>query len=919
MENPVFKRLCISASALLATALPALAQDVKVEKFALDNGMTVILREDHTLPVATINLWYRVGAKEEPPRRSGFAHLFEHLMFMGTQRVPGNDFDKLMEGGGGSNNASTSLDRTNYFSTGPSDLLPTLLWLDADRLEDLGRTMNQEKLDKQRDVVLNERKQTVENAPYGKADDAIYRLMYPQGHPYHFSVIGTNDDLAAAQVTDVKDFFATFYVPSNCSLVVAGDFNPAEIKPLVTKLFGTLPPGGKVINRTLKDWPVPVLGKVIRQTMLDKVEQPRITFCYHSAPWYAEGDAELDLLSAVLTQGKSSRLYKRLVLDEKLAIEVSARQESAVLGSLYHIDVITAPEADLNRVEAIVDEELNRLMSAGITSDELEQRKNTIELGFLSRMDSLGSVADKLNEYQYIWGEPNSFKRDLDRFRNPTPAAVVDVAKKFLTSDSRVIMRVLPEEPSRADSPRDKAPDKSAEKPFSPAAPQSFVLSGGTKVLLWQRQDLPLVALRLLISPGGALAAPNQAGVAYLTADMMGEGAGGLDAVQFADSIQKLGAIFGAYADQETLSVDLTVLKRNFPAAASLFADAIRKPRFTETDWERVHRLHLEDLESQLSEPTIVAGRVATRKLFGEDHPYAMPVPGTPTTVKAITLDQIKAFHASLLTPASATLLIAGDLTPDQAKGILEPLFAGWTTGTSKFNPVTAGPVPAPSNPGLRFFLVERPEAVQTVVRFGTTGPKLSDSNRINFRLLNTVLGGSFTSRLNQNLREDHGYTYGAGSTFNMEPSTGYWIARSSVKASNTGAALKEFFKEFDRLRGGDLTDADVSKAVKTIRTDTIQSLSGLRGPLLQVSDLLAAGMTLESIGADLEAATKVTAKELNALAKGAFPLENGVLVLVGDKNLIMEQIKDLGLPKPVILSADGTSGLPLNPRAAQD
>src|SRR5262245_8057779 len=287
----------------------ASAQHPAYEKYRLDNGMTVILHVDHRLPIVTINTWYRVGSKDEPRGRSGFAHLFEHLMFMGTQRVPGNDFDVLMENGGGSNNASTSEDRTNYFSQGPASLLPTLLWLDADRLEDLGRTMTQEKLDRQRDIVRNEIRQNVENTPYGRAGELVFRIMFPVGHPYHEAVYGTHQDLEAATIADVKDFFATFYVANNATLVVAGDFDRAQIKPLIAQLFGTLPRGGEVTRR-----PVPDVGldRVVRTTVLDRVQLPLVKLTWHSPVAYADGDAELHLLAAILSRGKTSRLYKRL-------------------------------------------------------------------------------------------------------------------------------------------------------------------------------------------------------------------------------------------------------------------------------------------------------------------------------------------------------------------------------------------------------------------------------------------------------------------------------------------------------------------------------------------------------------------------------------------------------------------------------
>ncbi len=896
--------------ALLLAPL-ALAQDVKYEKYKLDNGLTVILHEDHTLPIVTINLWYRVGAKEEPPGRSGFAHLFEHLMFMGTERVPGNDFDNIMESGGGANNASTSLDRTNYFSNGPSALLPTLLWLDADRMEDLGRTMTTEKLNKQRDVVRNEIRQQVENTPYGRADEWVTRYMYPKGHPYYENVYGLHEDLEAANVNNVKDFFGAFYVPNNCSLVVAGDFKADEIRPIIHKLFGSITKAADVVRREPKDWPQPRLGRVVRVTMMDKVELPRISFVYHSPPQYKDGDAEMDLLGAVLTQGKSSRLYRRLVLDDKTATEVHASQNSATLGSLFQIDVLCTPNADLNAVEQAVDEEISKLFTGGITEQELAQRKSTIELSMLSRLDSLQAKADKLNEYEYFFGEPNSFAKDLDRYRRSTTKSVQTWARRILTSESRAIIRVLPEQPDRQATNRDKRPQDFAEARFSPQMPENFTLSNGIPVMLWKRPELPLVSASVVIHPGGPLIDNSKAGLAYLTADMLDEGAADMTAVQFADALQSIGATFGAGADIESFNAGTTVLKRNFDKAVDLMADAVRRPRMTAEDFERVHRIHVNDLEQALNEPQNVATNVGLRALLGDKHPYALPATGLVSTAKTVTLNEVKQLHSALFAPRFATILICGDVTIEQAKPALEKAFGDWkAAGADNPAPPSVDAASAaasvPKSDALRVVLVDRPDAVQTVIRFVMPGPKITDPNRARYEVLNTLLGGAFTSRLNQNLREQHGYTYGAGSRYLMRPTVGMFVARAAVKADVTGPSLTEFFRELNRTRDGDVTPAEAAKASQTVRTDTIHELAGIHGPIGAATPLIVAGLGYETVGADLDAALKTTASDLNQSARAAIPLEHGVLVLVGDKKLILSQIKDLKLPTPIELGPEG-------------
>lgn len=893
-----------AAAVLLLFSAPARAQDIAYEKFALQNGMTVILHEDHSLPQVVINTWFRVGSKDEQRGRSGFAHLFEHLMFMGTERVPGSEFDNLMEAGGGSNNASTTEDRTNYFSEGPASLLPTLLWLDADRLEDLGRTMTQEKLDRQRDVVRNEIRQNVENTPYGRAEELIFRLMFPIGHPYHEAVYGTHEDLEAATVDNVKDFFANFYVPNNASLVVAGDFDAKATKQLVENLFGTLPRGAEITRRD----PGPtMLDHVVRTTMLDRVQLPLLKMVWHSPRAYAAGDAEMIQLGSVLAEGQSSRLYKRLVFDDKLAVDVSAYQDSLSLGSMFSIDVTAAPGADLDAIERIVDEELQRLQKDGIQPKELEQRKAASELRRLARLQSIGSMADLMNQYEFVWGEPNSFARDLERFRTTTPTRVQAAATQYLQLDRRAILRVLPEQPERTASARDTRPADGADSAFTPVQPDTFQLRNGITVHLWHKPELPLVSMRVQFQNGSVLTAEQPAGLLALTTSMMEEGAGDLDALAFGDSMRGLGASFGIGSDHETATASLTVLRRNFRDAASLLVTALRKPRFEAQDWERVKRLHLEGLRQAEDEPTSVASLVAMRTLFGDNNPYGRSTGGTLESVEPLQLDDIRREHARVFQASNAIILIAGDITAENARDELQRVLTDWkSTGQAEALPHDYA---APTTNGLRVVLVDRPDAVQTVVHFVAPGPHYRDPQRMQFQLINTLLGGSFTSRLNQNLREQHGYTYGAGSGYAMSPAAGYFTASASVRSDVTGASLQEFMNELKRLAGsakGDVTDAETDKARRTLRAGTVQSFAGLGGVLGTGSELVLNGLPFDSTAADLAALRNATTADLNALCKRALQLDRGVLVLVGDRRVVMPQLEGLGLPTLVEVDVHG-------------
>ncbi|MCK6507665.1 insulinase family protein [Myxococcota bacterium] len=428
---------------LLALASPASAADPTLphERYQLDNGLTVILHHDDSLPLVVVDTWFQVGSKDEVAGRTGFAHLFEHLMFMGTTRLPGSGFDDLMEQHGGWNNAWTSEDATNYYDVGPRELLPTLLWMEADRLEGLAGAMTQEKLDLQRDVVRNERRQSVEDTPYGIAWEALPPAMFPEGHPYAHSVIGTHEDLQAATVDDVTGFFRTWYVPSNASLVVAGDFEPDAVRAMIQDLYGALP-AATVPARALppaQDLPV---TPVVETT--DQVQLPATMLSWHTAKALSDEDAAMDLLATVLAGGRSSRLYTRLVHEEGLVTEIDAYQMSSQLGSIFQVFALANPDVDLLAVEDVVQAEIDRLAQEGPTAAELERARNQVELSMIRGLENLQDRAESLNRYQALTGTPDFLAQDLARYRNRT-AADLQAAASRLSLARRQTLRVRPE------------------------------------------------------------------------------------------------------------------------------------------------------------------------------------------------------------------------------------------------------------------------------------------------------------------------------------------------------------------------------------------------------------------------------------------------------------------------------------------
>lgn len=441
------KLLALALAASASYAAPA-AADVAIPftRTTLPNGMTVILHENHDVPTVVVNVSYNVGSRFEAKGRTGFAHLFEHLMFMGTRRVPTKMFDAWMEGAGGWNNAWTSADRTDYYDVGPPSSLDLLLWMESDRIRDLGPLMTLEKLNAQREVVRNERRQTSENTPYGKVHLRLPELLYPESHPYHHPVIGSHADLEAAKVEDVKAFFATYYDPANASLVVAGDFDAKAIAPRIASLFGTIPSRGAPQDPGAPGFSdaKTTLGSVVRETLEDDVELEKVVLAWQSPKHFGPGDAELDLLATALATGKASRLYKSLVYEQKLAQEVEAGQDSGTLGSSFVVDVVARPGVSLDKLEAAIDKELDAIRKTPIADDELARAKNLYETAFITRLESVRERASLLNMYQAEMKDPGFADKDLARYRTATKEGIRDVAARYLQPNARVVLRAVP-------------------------------------------------------------------------------------------------------------------------------------------------------------------------------------------------------------------------------------------------------------------------------------------------------------------------------------------------------------------------------------------------------------------------------------------------------------------------------------------
>jgi predicted Zn-dependent peptidase len=877
----------------------SMAAPLSIETYTLPNGLTVILHEDHAQPMVTINTWFKVGSKDESPGRTGFAHLFEHLMFMGTERVPDNQFDVLMERGGGANNASTSSDRTNYYSWGPRSLLPTLLWLDADRLEGLSRAMTQEKLDLQRSVVRNERRQSYENQPYGGAELMISAAMWPEGHPYHHPVIGSHEDLEAATVQDVKDFFNTFYVPGNASLVVAGDFDPAEARRLVAGTFGSVPLRPLPQHRTA----APVgFDREVRRLTDDRVRFPRLYLIWHSPAAYETGDAEMDILASVLAAGTTGRLVERLVIKDQLAQQVQVYQESRQLGSEFHIEATAAEGADLEQIKRVVLEEIARLQKDGPTEAELARVKAATESGFLRMKESLERRADMLNAYFAAYGEPDAFDRDLARRLAPTAATVTHWTREVL-GEGRLDLRVLPRDTGISTAGLDTRPENLPDRTAEPAVPVRLTLKNGQPLYVVSKPGSGLFSGQVIVDGGDRLLGADQAGLASLTATLLTRGAGKLDATGFADAVTTLGARIQASSGVNSATMSVSGLTSRLDATLALMADALQRPSLEDDDFAREKDLALAGIRSRGENATRVAQVVGRAALFGADDARGRPGDGHEATVSRLTRDHVVATAPRLFSPARATFVFAGDFTPEQIKAALDKALAGWKGGQAEA-PAPLAPLTAPK-PGL--LLVDRPGAPQTVISIWRPVPAPDGADRVKRQCVNTLFGASFTSRLNQNIREKNGFSYGARSGFAED--AGQWLltSGSAVQTQVTGPALREFRHEFTGLATGNVTADELEKAVRTVRFDLETTGNTTAAAAEAVSGLLRNGRPADAVRQDLAQVPGIDLEAVNALARsGLYRWDDLLVVLVGDKAEVLPQLAAEGFPAPTLLDADG-------------
>lgn len=882
---------------------------IPYEMFTLSNGLRVVVHTERKAPVVSIAVWYHVGSKDEKPGRTGFAHLFEHLMFNGSENFDDEWFGPMEEIGATDLNGTTWFDRTNYFQTVPKTAVERVLWMESDRMGHLVGAITQAKLDEQRGVVQNEKRQG-DNEPYGLLEYRVLEGLFPQGHPYRWSTGGSMEDLNAAKVEDVKDWFKTYYGPTNAALILAGDIDVATAKTLAEKYFGDIPPGAPVGHRTA--W-VPKRNENTRDVLYDRVPQARISRNW-AVPGYETRDSLLlSLASDIVGSGKTSRLYKALVFDKALATSASLSIQDQEIAGIAEMEINVRAGQSRAEAERVSEQVLADFLARGVTKEELDRSKTSIKAGFLrglERMGGFGGRSTVLAEGLLYADNPAHYEQVLKWLDDATPADVQKAAQQWLGNGWHQV-DVLPfgtpkETASIVDRKKGLPPVTSTPDLVFPQL-QETTLSNGIKVVLAERAGSPLVEAAIQFDAGSSADPGDKPGLAGLTMNMLDEGAAGKSAIQIAETLDGLGASLGTSNLLDVSRVRLSALKDKLTPSVALWADVVRRPDFKSDDLERLRRNQLAAIQQEKAEPQGLALRLLPPALYGASHPYGKPFSGSGTeaSIKSISTQALRSFQETWLRPENATIYVAGGVSMAEVKPLLEQQFGTWkASATAKGVKPSLEAKPAT---GVRVAIIDKPGAPQSFILAGRVGSTGSAPDYIEQSLANDVLGGAFTARVNMNLRETKHWSYGA---FTFSPDARGprpWMIFAPVQSDKTKESVQEILKEVrDFSAAKPPTPAEVDRQVKS-------NVRSLPGAFEAVSSVLGRIVSDAGLGRPVDYVTslkqkyeRVTPDTAKAAGSKEFRTDDLLWVIVGDKVKIEPGIRSLNLGTVEIWNEDG-------------
>ena len=880
-------------------------ENIAFEKTTLSNGLDVILHEDHSIPLVAVNVWYHVGSKDEELGRTGFAHLFEHVMFEGSKHHNSSHFEPLQKVGANLNGSTTS-DRTNYWEDVPSNHLELALWLEADRMGFLIDALDQQRFDIQRDVVKNERRQSYENRPYGMAHWQIQESLFPLPHPYHWMTIGSQEDLDSASLDDVKDFFRRFYSPSNGSLAIAGDIDSQATLEMVDKYFGSLQPGPSVPRFGRFD--SGLKGRVELE-MRDRVSLPRMYIAWPTPPHLDSDDPALELLRGVLSDGLSSRLYKTLVYEKQIAQNAGARFHASEVAGQFVVDVTAAEGHDLDEVQVATEEVLSTISSNPPTDEEIDRAKNRLEAQHyrqLTHIGGFGGRADDLNHFNVFAGDPGMINTSIDDYLSVTREDILRVNRSVL-DERQVRLHVLPEKALTASTTqldRTMVPSPAKEPEFMAPIPEEIQIPNGLNILVLEKHEMPVVSFGLVIPSGTITDPPNKPGLAAFTAQMISEGTREKSSQEIAEAFEFIGARLSAEARREMTLVSTETLTKHWKKALKLMAEVVRYPSFPQIELDRVKKEHLTDLRRAKDDSGFIAEQVMPGLIFGNDSKYGHSSVGTEKSVSSFTKADIESYFNNYYAPQNATLVVAGDVSLNEAQSEILSVFGDWTNVNSVKS--VYEDLSHNSESLTTIYLVDKPGAAQSVIRAGHTTIPRADQDYFKLVLLNFIFGGQFSARLNQNLRQDKGYSYGFHSSISWFREPSAFVAGGSVQTEVTKESVQEILKEFSDIHGMRPVS---SEELTSAQSGMLQGLpAGFERPGQIFGSMVQ--MVLHDMPRDYfrtvgKKLSDVSLEEVNLSGKAQVHPDQLTILVVGDRTIIENGLHELELPI-VVLNDEG-------------
>jgi zinc protease len=887
-----------------ATAPDLGVPDIPFTKKVLGNGLTVIVHEDHKAPVVGVNVWYHVGSKNERPGRTGFAHLFEHLMFNGSEHANTDWFKSVGDFGATGVNGTTNNDRTNYFETVPTGALDRTLWLESDRMGHLVDAIDQAKLDEQRGVVQNEKRQG-ENRPYSTTERIAPALTFPAGHPYSWQVIGSMEDLNAASLEDVKEWFRAYYGAANAVIVLCGDVVAQDAIAKVEKYFGDIPAGPPVTRP--EHWIAKRTGTQ-RVSVEERVPTPRVDKVWNTPEWGTADSHLLELAASVLSRGQGSRLYQRLVHKDGLATEVFAAQDDSEIAGQFWVSATAAPGVDITKVEKALDEELARFVADGPTEEELALEKMQVRASFLRRVERVGGFggkSDLLATSEVYGGRPDAWKDRLAAMFGATPAAVQQAAARWLVDGALVVETRSIAKRSAAKDGADRAsmpPVTQASDPKFPDVKRA-ALGNGLRLVAARRPNSPLLRVDLLVDAGFSADHGAAAGTAYLTGELLGHGTTDRTGGEVRRALEALGGDMTVSTYADTTQVTVSAPRTAFAPLMEILAEVTLRSSFPADELEVRRRAQLAAIAQERVDGRGMVQRVLPRLLYGAEHPYAMPWSGTGSAaaVEKLTRDDVAKFHKTWFRPGSATLVVAGDVTVEELLPVATSAFGAWEAGTAPAKALPQPPVAEKSH----IWLLDRPGAPQSVVLAAQLVPARGGDDSP-LAVLNTVLGGNFVSRLNMNLREDKHWSYGARSDVRDTRGPRALSASASVQTDKTAESLAEIAKEMRRIAGAEPpTEAEIAMAKSQMTLTLPGRWESVRAVSDSLAEMVAFGLPDDWFDGYAGRVRAVTAEQAAAAGKVVRP-ESLVYVVVGDRKKVEAGLRALGLAEVTVVDADG-------------